>query len=69
MRTIKNAIAGRSLKLDLMGYFKCILELENKVFNYFWHAFEVTFLFHFLNIIVLLMVTQNALSYYYHYWT
>jgi len=50
-----------------MGYFKCTLELESKVFNYFWHAFERNLLFRFLNIIVLLTVVQNALSYYWHY--
>lgn len=54
------AICG--LQADLMGYFECILGVENKVFNYFWHAFKLTFMFHFLNIIVLLMVMQNALS-------
>lgn len=56
---MKDAVAVGALKLDLMGYFKHTLELENKVFTYFWCAFEVSFLFHFLNIIVLLMVTQN----------
>lgn len=50
------------LQADLMGYFECILQLEKKVFNYFWNAFELTFLFHFLTIIVLLMILQSALS-------
>lgn len=56
---MKNAVAVWALKLDLTGYFKCTVDLENKVFTCFWHAFEVSFLFHFLNIIVLLMVTKN----------
>lgn len=31
----KTAMAMCGLQADQMGYFECILELDNKVFNYF----------------------------------
>lgn len=35
IRILKHPIAIWGLKLDLGSYFKCTLELENKVFHYF----------------------------------